>query len=83
MERMFAMLIHIGLSVMVYYGVVNAKKIYLPMAILLHMLADNFPALYQRGIMPLWAVEGWAALWTVMIILIAAKPYKRMTANAQ
>ena len=79
MERLLAMLIHIGLTVIVYYGVVNAKKLCLPAAILLHMLADTFPALYQRGILPLWAVEIWAAFWTLMIMLIAAKLYKRMS----
>ena len=75
MERLLAMLIHIGLTVIVYYGVVNAKKLCLSAAILLHMLADTFPALYQRGILPLWAVEMWAVFWTLMIMLIAAKLY--------
>ena len=79
MERLLAMLIHIGLTVIVYYGVVNAKKLCLPAAILLHMLADTFPALYQRGILPLRAVEIWAAFWTLMIMLIAAQLYKRMS----
>ena len=79
MERLLAMLIHIGLTIIVYYGVVNAKKLCLPSAILLHMLADTFPALYQRGILPLWAVEIWIVFWTLMIMLIAAKLYKRMS----
>ena len=78
MERLLAMFIHIGLTVIVYYGVVNAKKLCLPAAILLHMLADTFPALYQSGILPLWAVEIWIAFWTLMIMLIAAKLYKRV-----
>ena len=78
-ERLLAMLIHIGLTIVVYYGVVNAKKLCLPAAILLHMLADTFPALYQRGILPLWAVEIWIVFWTLMIMLIAAKLYKRMS----
>ena len=78
MERLLAMFIQIGLTVIVYYGVVNAKKLCLPAAILLHMLADTFPALYQRGILPLWAVEIWIAFWTLMMMLIAAELYKRM-----
>ena len=78
MERLLAMFIQIGLTVIVYYGVVNAKKLCLPAAILLHMLADTFPALYQRGILPLWAVEIWIAFWTLMMMLIAAKLYKRV-----
>jgi uncharacterized membrane protein YhfC len=40
-ERLLAMVSHIGLSVIVFYGVVNDKKIYLPVAIILHMLMLN------------------------------------------
>ena len=81
-ERLFALLLHIGLTVVVYYGVVNAKKICLPMAIVLHMLADTFPALYQRSVVSLWAVEIWAALWTAIIVFIAMKLYRKMKASS-
>ena len=81
-ERLLAMFLHIGLTVIVYYGVVNAKKVCLPMAIVLHMLADIFPALYQRGVLPLWAVEVWSAFWAGVIVLIAAKLYGKMRASS-
>ena len=77
-ERLFAMLLHIGLTVIVYYGVISAKKGFLPLAIILHMLMDTFPALYQRGAVPLWSVEIWAALWTVVIVFIAVRRYQIM-----
>ena len=77
-ERLFAMLVHIGLTVIVYYGVRNAKKICLPIAVILHMLVDTFPALYQRGIVPLWTVEVWAALWAAVIVFITVKLYRRL-----
>ena len=77
-ERLLAMLLHIGLTVIVYYGVINAKKAYLPMAVLLHMLMDTFPALYQRGVVPLWSVEVWAAVWAAVVVLIAGKLYRKM-----
>ena len=79
-ERLLAMLLHIGLTVIVYYGVINAKKTYLPMAVLLHMLMDTFPALYQRSVVPLWSVEVWAAVWTVVTVFIAGKLYRKMKA---
>ena len=79
-ERVLAMFLHIGLTVIVYCGVINAKKEYLPMAIGLHMLMDTFPALYQRGVVQLWAVEVWAAVWTVVIVLIAGKLYRKIKA---
>ena len=73
MERLLAMFAHVGLTVIVFYGVVHAKKLCLPAAILLHMLMDTFPALYQRGVVPLWSVEVWVALCTVVIGWIAVQ----------
>ena len=77
-ERVLAMLLHIALTVIVFYGAVNAKKAYLPLAILLHMLADTFPALYQRGVVPLWSVEVWVAGWITVTGFIAARLYGKM-----
>ena len=77
-ERLIAMLMHVGFTVIVFYGVINAKKVFLPMAVLLHMAADSFPALYQRGVVPLWTVEVWAAVWTAIIVFLAVRLYNRM-----
>ena len=77
-ERLMAMLLHIGLTVIVYYGVLNEKKVCLPAAIILHMLMDTFPALYQRGIVSIWAAEIWVALWTAAVVCIAVKLYAKM-----
>lgn len=82
LERLFVMLIHIGCTVIVYYGVVNRKKGCLPMAIVLHMLVDTFPALYQRTIVPLWSVEVWTAVWTGVIVFVAMKLYRKMKASS-
>ena len=82
MERLFAMFIHIGLTVIVYYGVVNERRAYLPMAILLHMLMDTFPALYQRGVLPLWPVEVWGASWAGVIVFIAVRLYGKMNVSS-
>lgn len=82
-ERLFAMSLHIGLTVIVYYGVINGKKLCLPLAILLHMLMDTFPALYQRGLVPLWAVEVWGAVWTAIVVFIAVKLYGKMKLSSQ
>ena len=77
-ERLFAMLLQIGLTVIVYYGVISEKKGFLPLAILLHMLMDTFPALYQRGVVPLWTVEVWGAFWAAATGFIAARLYQKM-----
>ena len=52
------------------------------MAILLHMLMDTFPALYQRTLVPLWSVEVWTALWTAIIVFIAVKLYRKMKVSS-
>ncbi len=78
-ERLLAMFMHIGLTVIVFYGVLSARKGYLPLAILLHMLADTFAALYQRGAVPLWTVEAWGALWIAVVAFIAVRLYNRMS----
>ena len=81
-ERLFAMLAHIGFTVIVFYGVTNEKRGCLPLAIGLHMLMDTFPALYQRGAVPLYAVEIWAALWAAVIVFVAARLYGKMNGNS-
>ena len=65
-------------TVIVFYGVINAKKGYLPLAILLHMLMDTFPALYQKSAVPLWSVEAWAALCTAVVVFIAVRLYRKL-----
>ncbi len=77
-ERILAMLLHIGLTVIVYYGITQAKKSCLPAAIGLHMLMDLFAALYQRSVVPLWSVEVWAAFVTGGVVMIAVKQYRQM-----
>ena len=79
-ERLFAMGSHIGLTVIVYYGVVNAKKGHLPLAILAHMLMDTLPPLYQNGAVPLWSVELWSAVWTAVVLCVAGKLYRKLNA---
>ncbi len=44
------------------------------------MLMDLFAALYQRSVVPLWAVEVWAAFVTAGVVMIAMKPYRQMEA---
>ena len=80
-ERLLAISMHIGLTVIVYHGIMNGKIIWLPLAILLHMLVDTFPVLYQRGVVPLWTAEVWVALWTAVIGFIAVKLYRNMRGN--
>ena len=78
LERLLALIAHIGLTVIVFYGICNGKKVFLPIAIILHMLMDTFPAIYQRGLLPLWAVEIWVTVWVAIIALIALRLYRAL-----
>jgi uncharacterized membrane protein YhfC len=64
-ERLFALAIHIGLSIFVLYGIKQGKSIYLLYAILLHAIIDFPAALYQKGMLPIAAVE-------LLLFIIAA-----------
>lgn len=46
-ERVICMVIHICLTLVVFYGIRENKKIYLPLAILAHAALDLFPALHH------------------------------------
>lgn len=62
-ERTFAIVIHVALSLLVLYGVRKGQFRYVVYAILIHTLIDVVPALYQvKVISNIWAVESILAL---------------------
>ena len=68
-ERIFAVLFHIGASVLVFYACRDKEKFWLyPLAILLHTALDFFAALQIGNIIaiPAWALEGIVALFGVL-----------------
>ena len=69
--------IHIALSVIVFYGVTREDKRMLPLAILAHALVDLLPALQQRGVVPMYAVEIWLAAGSVVLCIWAAGLYRK------
>ena len=75
-ERVFAMLIHVALSIMVFYSVRDKKTAYYPLAIVLHALLDVPAALYQFGIIrDLWIVEILLAIYSTVFFVVV---YKRI-----
>ncbi len=65
-ERAAAILLHIALSVWVFLAARDRSQwSWFPFAIALHAVADMPAALYQRGALPMWAVELW--LWVVTL----------------
>lgn len=76
-ERVCAMLAHIGLTVIVAYGVESGKKRYLAGAVLAHAVFDIFPALYQRGVVSMAAVEIWAAVCVAALMAASVWLYRK------
>lgn len=78
-ERIFAMLLHLGLSVLVFYAVRKSKPGMYILAILLHALFDVPPALYQFGILSdIFAVEGFLAAYSaIFFVLVFFLLYKK------
>lgn len=76
-ERIFAVLFHIALSVLVFAGVKEKSKFYLfPLAILLHAGLDVFAALYQFGVLALPVTELCITLFSCACAFFAYRVYR-------
>ena len=79
-ERLFALTIHIALSVIVFYSVYGERKIWLyPAAILLHALIDAPVALSQVGVLTnVLALEGLVLFCAVVLALLAVYTHHKL-----
>ena len=67
-ERICCMFLHIGFTILVAYGIAKGQKKYLLLAVLAHAVTDIFPALFQRGVVSMWATELWVCACAVLIM---------------
>lgn len=75
-ERVTAFLLHIALSCFVFLAARDkTQRSWFPFAIALHAIADMPAALYQQGMLPLWAVELWLAVFALYALRSARKCY--------
>ncbi len=68
-ERIFAVLFHIGASIIVFYACKGKGKFWLyPLAILLHTTMDFIVGLTSAGVwnLPVWALEGIISIFGVL-----------------
>lgn len=77
-ERFCCMFIHISLTIIVAYGIIKNRKLYLPLAVLAHAAVDVLPALSQRGAVGIWAVEAWICVCAVLLTIWCRKLYRKM-----
>lgn len=75
-ERASAFVLQIALSCFVFLAARDrAQRSWFPFAIALHAVADMPAALYQRGMLPLWATELWLAVFALYALRSARKCY--------
>lgn len=79
-ERMFALAIHIALSVIVFYSVYGNRQIWLyPAAILLHALIDAPAALFQVGVMKnVLGLEAMVLFCAVVLVILAVYTHRKL-----
>ena len=76
LERVSAFVLHIALSCFVFLAARDkTQRSWFPFAIALHAIADMPAALYQRGMLPLWATELWIAVFALYALRSARKCY--------
>lgn len=76
-ERVPAMFIQIGLSLVVLYGVRTRNAMYLLYAVLVHAFIDFFAGLYQAKMLQLWLIEGivWAMGLAALFVIVKSKAW--------
>ena len=78
LERVFAMALHISLSIFVFVAARDAKKLWLyPLAIWLHAVVDALAVFYQTGLLPLWATELCIGVFAGFLLFAAIRLYRR------
>jgi len=80
LERVFAIVIQISLSMIVFYSVYSKDKIWLfPLAILIHAITDIPAAAMQVGVIKsIVLVEGLAGLSAVIVAVIAVNLHRNL-----
>ncbi len=78
-ERVFAIALHISLSVLVFRAVRQKKFAYWLLAVLCHAAVDWIAMLYQTGLLTnIWLLEGLIGLGTVLVALLAFRSWRAL-----
>ena len=78
LERIISMTFHTAMSVIVFESARVKEKLWLfPVSILLHAVCDLPAALYQRQVIPMWAVYPIMAVITAGIVWFAVRSFGR------
>ncbi len=75
LERMLAVAIHAGMTMLVLYSVKHKKMRYLLYAVLFHAFVDSpLPILQHSGLnLNIWTIEGYVALFALLALIITVR----------
>ena len=77
-ERIAAVVIHVSLSVLVWFAAKNGKRFWLfPLAIFLHLLVDAVAVILSRTGVNVWIIEGAVYVLAIAFALLAVVIWKK------
>ena len=77
-ERIAAVVIHVSLSVLVWFAAKNGKRFWLfPLAIFLHLLVDAVAVILSRTGVNVWIIEGVVYVLAIAFALLAVVIWKK------
>lgn len=81
LERVFAILFHIAAALLVTYGIMKDKKVFILLSLLLHFLLDGVAGILQMLGVSVWIIELWIAFVAFLSLLFIIKSKKIFAAN--
>lgn len=78
-ERLVAFIMQIAFTMLVLYGIKYKKHKFVGLAVFLHAFVDFFAALYQRGQIHLFVIEGLMILFGIVAYMIIRKIKTKFT----
>lgn len=72
-ERIFAIIIHVGLTLLILYGINEKKKIYLWLAILIHGSIDAIVGILSTLGFNVYVVEFWCGICAIALLIFSIK----------
>lgn len=79
-ERVFAILFHIAAALLVTYGIMNDRKIYILYSLIFHSLLDSVVGVLQTSGSPIWISELWVAFIGILsLVFIIISKYMFLT----
>jgi len=79
LERVLVIPIHIALSLIVLYGIIKGRHVYLLYAVLLHALLDAPVSILSMYGVSIWLIELYVALFTVAALIYIVKSKEQFT----